>query len=61
MKNDRKFTFKMPNLRWMLGDVNITEEMLADARKSQVVVKLNLSKKDPIEIGKFKFLAPPPP
>jgi hypothetical protein len=38
----------MPTLKWMLGDINITEELLADARKSPVVVKLNLSKKDPI-------------
>ena len=45
----------------MLGDVNISEELLGDARKSPVSVRLNLSKKDPIEVGKFNFLIPPPP
>lgn len=61
VKNDRKFTFKMPTLKWILGDINITEELLADARKTPLVVKLNLSKKDPIEFGKYKFVIPPPP
>lgn len=51
----------MPNIKWLLGDLNITDDLLIDARKSPVIVKLNLSKKDPIEIGKYKYLIPPPP
>ena len=51
----------MPSLKWILGDINITEELLGDARKSPVSVKLNLSKKDAIEVGKFNFVIPPPP
>jgi hypothetical protein len=51
----------MPNIRWMLGDMNVSDEIIADARKSQVVIKLNLSKKDSIEIGKYRYLVPPPP
>lgn len=51
----------MPTLKWILGDINITEELLADARKTPLVVKLNLSKKDPIEFGRYKFVIPPPP
>lgn len=38
----------MPTLKWILSDTNITEDLLADARKNFVIVKLNLSKKDPI-------------
>lgn len=51
----------MPTLKWILGDINVTEDILNDARKVHLVVKLNLSKKDPIEIGKYKFVIPPPP
>lgn len=51
----------MPTLKWILGDINVTEDLLSEARKSPLIVKLNLSKKDPIEIGKYKFLIPPPP
>ena len=51
----------MPSLKWILGDVNVTEELLVDARKNPVSVKLNLSKKDPIEMGRFNFVIPPPP
>lgn len=60
-KTDKNFKFKMPSLKWILGDVNVTEELLADARKSPVVVRLNLSKKDPVEMGRFSFVIPPPP
>lgn len=51
----------MPTLKWILGDINITEELLTDARKNPLSVKLNLSKKDPIEVGRYKFVVPPPP
>jgi len=51
----------MPTLKWILGDINITEQLLNDARNSPLSVKLNLSKKDPIEVGNFNFIIPPPP
>lgn len=51
----------MPTLKWILGDSNITDDLLNDARKNPISVRLNLSKKDPIEVGKYKFLVPPPP
>ena len=51
----------MPTLNWILGDINITEELLAEARKFPMSIKLNLSQKDPIEVGKYKFVIPPPP
>lgn len=51
----------MPTLKWILGDINITEELLAEARQSPLMVKLNLSQRDPIEIDKYKFTIPPPP
>jgi hypothetical protein len=38
----------MPTLKWILGDINITDDILNDARKNLLSIKLNLSKKDPI-------------
>lgn len=34
---------------------------MSEARKSAALVKLNLSQKEAIEVGRFKFNAPPPP
>ena len=35
----------MPTLKWILGDINITDDILNDARKNLLSIKLNLSKK----------------
>ena len=51
----------MPSLKWLLGDINITEELLNDARLQPAIIKLNLSQKDPIQVGKYLFVLPPPP
>ena len=38
----------MPTLNWLLGDINITDKLLEDARTSPVMIRLNLSQIDPI-------------
>ncbi len=60
-KQDKKFRFKMPSIQWMIGDHVISPELLEEARKHSVIVKLFYSEKDSIEIGSFKYTIPPPP
>jgi hypothetical protein len=45
----------------MIGDHVIGAELLEEARKHAVVVRLFYSQKDFIEIGTFKYTVPPPP
>lgn len=51
----------MPTLQWLLGDIIINDDLLADARKNAVMVRMSLSTKENIEVGKFRYLIPPPP
>jgi hypothetical protein len=51
----------MPSIQWMIGDHVISPELLEEARKHSVIVKLFYSEKDSIEIGSFKYTIPPPP
>jgi hypothetical protein len=51
----------MPSLQWLIGDHVISPEMLEEARKHAVIVKLFYSKKDSVDIGLFKYTVPPPP
>ena len=51
----------MPELKWIIGDHDITPEMLESAKKSFVSVQLFVAKSEFVEVGKFKFISPPPP
>lgn len=60
-KADKHFGFKMPKLSWIIGDHEITPDLLAAARKSHCSVRLNLGKNETVEVGKYQFVVPPPP
>jgi len=60
-KNDKNFTFKMPSIQWLIGDHVISPELLEEARKYPVLVKLFYSKMDSVDIGSFRYTVPPPP
>ena len=51
----------MPELKWIIGDHDITPELLESAKNSSVSVQLYVAKTQFVEIGKFKFVSPPPP
>lgn len=51
----------MPTLNWLIGDHEITPELLESARKHPPVVQLLLNAEEGVELGKFTFLPPPPP
>ena len=51
----------MPKLSWIIGDHEITPELLEEARKQPCVLNLMLAKKESVEIGRYVFVVPPPP
>lgn len=51
----------MPKLSWIIGDHEITPELLEEARKQPCVLHLMLAKKESVEIGRYVFVVPPPP
>lgn len=51
----------MPSLVWMIGDHEISPELLEEARKHPIIVKMYLSAKDSIDIGNLRYTIPPPP
>lgn len=51
----------MPKLSWVIGDHEITPELLEEARKQPCVLSLILGKNQMVEVGKYTFVVPPPP
>ncbi len=51
----------MPSLQWLIGDHVISPELLQEARKHPIPIKLFFSQKDFVDIGSFRYSVPPPP
>lgn len=60
-KTEKTFTFKIPKLSWIIGDHDITPDLLEAARKQPCTLHLFLAKNESIEMGKYTFTVPPPP
>lgn len=45
-KAEKNFIFKMPELKWIIGDHDCTPELLEDAKNNFVYVKLFVAKNE---------------